>query len=219
MLSRRENFIKTFIERDIPALGIDIHSLNLKRLLKICAYNTGQLLNTSQIGTMLGITHHTVKKYINILNQTFVVRRLEPYYRNLGKRLVKTPKVYIRDVGLLHSFLDITNFDDLMAHPVFGMSWESLVVENVLTLLNDWQHSFYRDSNGNEVDLVLEHGKKRLLIECKASANISLTKGFWSSLELLKPDTAWIIAPVKDTYQIKENVFVGNISHFFKNYN
>jgi uncharacterized protein len=215
----RENFIRTYIERDIPQLGFQIPALQLRRLLTMCAHNQGQLLNTSKLGESLSLTHPTIRRYIDLLEQTFIMRTLLPYEINVKKRLVKSPKGYIRDSGLLHRLLQTDSFNDLMGNPIFGASWEGLVIENILSSLREWAPSFYRTATGDELDLVLVKGDKIIAVECKASAAPQLTKGFWRSLEVVQPAQAYVVSPVTDAYRIKENVTVCNPDYFLKLYN
>ena len=134
----RLNFIRTFLERDIPQLGFRIPAKTLERFWKMCAHLHGQLLNSSKLGESLGVSHHTVRSYSDLLEQTFVLRVLRPYESNLKKRLIKSPKIFIRDTGLLHALLDIESHNELLGHPVYGASWEGFVMENILSLLPNW---------------------------------------------------------------------------------
>jgi predicted AAA+ superfamily ATPase len=212
----RENFIRTYIERDIPQLGFQIPALQLRRLLTMCAHNQGQLINLSKLGESLGLTHPTIRRYIDLLEQTFILRTLQPFEVNVKKRLVKSPKVFIRDSGILHRLLLIDQFNDLMGNPVFGSSWEGLVIENILSTLRDWSPYFYRSAVGDEIDLVLQKGDRTIAIECKASVSPTLTKGFWKSLEVIKPEKAFVIVPVSGSYPIKQNVTVCGVADFLK---
>ena len=212
----RQNFIRTFLERDIPQLGISIPSKNIEFLWRMLAHSHGQLLNASSLGESIGVSHHTVKNYLSILEQTFMVRLLKPCQTNLKKRLVKSPKVYIRDSGILNALLDIDSYNDLMGHPVFGSSWEGLAIENILSELYDWRGYFYRSSSGCEIDLVLEKGRKRIAVECKASTAPELSKGFYNALEDLKISETRVIAPVEAPYAIGKSVIVSGISDFIK---
>jgi predicted AAA+ superfamily ATPase len=178
------------------------------------AHNQGQLLNSSKLGESMGLTHPTIRKYIDLLEQTFIVRTLKPLETNVKKRLVKSPKVYIRDSGLLHRLLQIDSFNDLMGNPIFGPSWEGLVIENIISNFRDWDFSFYRTATGEELDLVMVKGKKTIAIECKASTAPTLTKGFWNAMEIIKPDKAFVIAPISGSYPIKENVTVCGLLEF-----
>jgi uncharacterized protein len=148
------------------------------------------------------------------LAQTFMVRILEPLEANLGKRLVRSPKVYLRDAGLLHGLLEVRNEADLLAHPIRGESWEGLVIENAIAAHPDWQPSFYRTVNGAEMDLVLDQGRRRIVLETKASAAPAPTRGFWSALDDLQPDEAWVIAPVETSYPLRAGVWVHPMTRF-----
>lgn len=212
----RENFIRTFVERDIPQLGFQIPALQLRRFLTMCAHNQGQILNSSKLGDAMGLTHPTIRRYVDLLEQTFILRTLPAYETNVKKRLIKSPKLYIRDCGLLHRLLSIDTFNALLGHPVIGNSWEGMVIENILSNVKDWSYYFYRSSNGDEIDLILEKGEKRIAIECKASTAPKLTKGFWNGLEVVKPQKSFVISPVRDVYFIKENVMVCNPIDFIK---
>lgn len=145
-----------------------------------------------------------------------MVRILNPYMSNVKKRLIKSPKVYIRDSGILHTLLEIETMDNLLGHPVYGFSWEGYVIENILSCLPDWRAAFYRTSSGNEIDLVIEKGKKRLAIECKASSAPSVSKGLELALQELNIETAWIIAPIDEAYPISKRITVSPLMHFLK---
>jgi hypothetical protein len=204
----RESFVLTFLERDLPQLGFNVPAATLNRLWRMLAHLHGQTLNSSQLGAALGVSHTTVRSYLDLLTQTFMVRLLEPFATNTKKRLVKSPKVYLRDSGILHSLLQIDHLDDLLAHPGCGESWEGLVIENVIAALPRWQPSFYRTTDGAEIDLILERGQRRLAIECKVSAAPVVSRGFWSALEDLGIKEAWVVAPVKEPYPLRANVTV-----------
>lgn len=207
----RTHFIRTFLERDIPQLEFNIPAATLGRLWRMLAHNQGQILNSSNLGRALGVSHTTIRSYIDLLEQTFMLRVLLPYQANVQKRLIKSPKVYIRDSGILHTLLDIENSTGLLGHPVYGASWEGFVIEQVLAEFSDWQPWFYRTSSGGELDLLLTKGQKRIGIECKASSAPTVTKGFWNVLKDLDIHKAWIIAPVTESYPISENVTVAPI--------
>ena len=207
----RENFIRTFLERDIPQLGFRIPAQSLRRTWQMCAHNQGQLLNSSQLGSALGISHTTLRSYLELLSETFMLRILPPFAANVKKRLVKAPKIYLRDTGILHAMLALDSYDDLLAHPVFGASWETLVLENIIAAYPDWEAFFYRTAAGAEIDLVLVRGQKRLAIECKASTAPTVNRGFWNALKDLEVDEAWIIAPVAEGYPFADNVWVKSL--------
>lgn len=212
----RDNFIKTFVERDIPQLGLQIPALQLKRFLVMCSHNQGQLINASKLGESMGLTHPTIRRYIDLLEQTFILRTIPPYEVNIKKRLVKSPKVFVRDSGLLHCLLAIDSFNDLLGNPIFGSSWEGFVIENIIVNRPDWNYFFYRTASGDELDLILEKGEKRIAIECKAATAPKVTKGFWKSIEDVKPQMTYIIAPVTDSYALKTNVIVCGLEAFLK---
>lgn len=210
----RDNFIKTFVERDIPKLGFQIPALQLKRLLMMCAHNQGQLLNYSKLGESLGLTHPTIKRYIDLLEQTFIVRMVMPYETNVKKRLIKSPKVFVRDSGILHQLLAIPDYNSLLGNPIFGSSWEGVVVENVIVNMPDWDYYFYRTATGDELDLILVKGNQRIAIECKASTTPKLTKGFWRALDVVQPQRTFVIAPILGFYDIAPQVMVCSLEDF-----
>jgi predicted AAA+ superfamily ATPase len=210
----RDNFIRTFVERDIPQLGFQIPALQLRRFLMMCAHNQGQLMNYSKLAESLGLTHPTIRRYVDLLEQTFILRTLSPYEVNVKKRLVKSPKVFVRDSGLLHQLLAISDFNALLGNPIFGSSWEGVVIENVLVNHPDWEYYFYRTATGDELDLILVKGNQRIAIECKASAAPKLTKGFWRAIDVVQPQKTYIIVPIPVSYEIAPNVTVSGLSEF-----
>lgn len=204
----RSNFIRTFLERDIPQMGFNIPVESVERLWRMLAVNHAQAINLTALGTSLGVSHTTVRSYIDILSKTFMVRELKPLEDNLGKRLIKTPKVYIRDTGMLHSLLNIADFNELFSHPIFGYSWEGLVIENVCTVLGDeWDSYFYRTSHGAEMDLVMRKGNMTIAIECKVGDAPKVTRGFWQSIQDIGPNVTYVVSPLADKYPIEENVW------------
>ncbi len=211
-----ENYIRTYVERDIPQLGFQIPALQLKRLLTMCAHNQGQQLNLSKLGESMGLTHPTIKKYIDLLEQTFIVRTIPPFEVNVKKRLIKSPKVFVRDSGILHQLLAIPNFNSLLGHPIFGASWEGIVIENIIVNMPTWDYYYYRTATGDEIDLILKKGNQTIAIECKASDAPKVTKGFYRSLEVIQPTKTFIIAPRNDAYKIAENITVIGLDNFLK---
>ena len=208
----RENFICTFLERDIPQLGFRVPAQTVRRLWQMCAHVHGQLLNSSALGSALGTSHTTVRHHIDMLAETYMLRLLQPFFANVKKRLVKSPKIYIRDTGILHTLLAIDTFDDLLAHPVLGASWESLAMENVIASFQDWEPFFYRTSAGAEIDLVMVRGTRMRVFEFKVSAAPKVTKGFWTALDDLQPEDARIVAPVEGSFPLADNVLVCPLS-------
>ena len=158
----RSNFLSTYVERDLPSMGVGFMPERMKRFWKMLAHYNGQQANLSEIGKSLEVSHTTIKNYLDALGQFYMVRLMPPWSGNSKKRIMKTPKVFLRDSGLLHSLLNISTFDDLLSHPLCGASWEGFVIENIISLLDDrWQYSYYR-SGQQEIDLVLEGPKKPL---------------------------------------------------------
>jgi predicted AAA+ superfamily ATPase len=204
----RQSFISTFLERDLRQLGFNIPPETMRRLWSMVANRQGQLVNLSQLGGSLGVSHTTVRTYIDLLKETFMVRILQPVETNLNKRLIKSPKIYLRDTGILHTLLSVRSKEDLLGHYILGASWESLVIENILNRVRDLTAGFYRTAGGAEIDLVLQTGERKIAIECKASAVPKPERGFYQALEDLDIREAWIIAPVSMRYPLKENVLV-----------
>lgn len=204
----RKDFIRTFLERDIPQLGLTIPAKRLERFWRMCAHVHGHLLNRSSLGESLGVSHHTIGSYLAILEQTYLVRVLEPYFANVKKRVVKSPKIYLRDSGLLHALLDIEDHNDLLGHPAYGASWEGFAIESIINAHPGWNSSFYRSASGAEIDLILERGGKMIAIEVKASTSPEVKRRYWNALDVLKPDKAWIVAPVRESYPYKGEVLV-----------
>lgn len=168
-----EAYLRLFLERDLPQYGVPADPVFLRRLLTMLAHSQGGLLNASQLGASLGVSYHTVQRYLTVLEQTFLIRPLRPYFRNIGKRLVKAPKIYLRDTGLLHHLLNISTHDELHAHPIRGASWETFVIEDVLRreqLVHPESHAFFwRTAAGAEIDLLIERGSQRIALEVKTS--------------------------------------------------
>ena len=169
-----EAYLRTYVERDVPQLGLGADPILLRRLLMMLAHSQGGLLNLSQLGQSLGISYHTVERYVNLLEQTFLVRRLLPYYRNVRKRLVRAPKVYLRDTGLLHHLLNLSTLAELENHPARGASWETFVIEDIIRREKlaspQSQFFFWRTAAGAEIDLVIERGPERFGFEIKAGS-------------------------------------------------
>ncbi|MDD5091788.1 MAG: ATP-binding protein [Candidatus Wallbacteria bacterium] len=210
----REDFIRTFFEREIPLLGFKYSPSVLERFWKFCGHVHGQLLNLSKLGESLGVNYHTIKNYTELLERTFMLRLLKPYSANLKKRLVKSPKLYVRDSGLLHSLLSISSQNDLLGHPVYGSSWEGFAMENILSELPEWEASFYRTSNGAEIDLILQRGQRNVAVEFKAHSAPQVARGFWDTLEQLEIKEAYVVSPVKESYPLKKGVHVVSLPEF-----
>ena len=205
----RESFIVTHLERDIPAFGIRVPGTTLRRFWQMLAHLHGQMWNASRLASGFGVSAPTVQHYLDILEATYMVRRLPPLHANLSKRLVKSPKIYLRDSGLLHALLGLRSLEDLAGHPVVGASWEGWVLEQIAQLLpSPWKLSFYRTAAGAEVDIVAERGNKKVGFEIKFSSAPTLTKGFWSAVDDLALERVYVIAPVETGYPLSQNVEV-----------
>ncbi len=204
----RLDFIRTFMERDIPNLGFNIPVPVIERLWTLLAHNHGQTINYHKTAAAADISIPTLKKYLAIMEQTYMIRFLLPAEANLKKRLVKAPKVYLRDSGILHALLDIETYDSLLANPIAGASWEGFAIENIIAEHGRWKSSFIRTSNGAEIDLLLEKGSRRRIFECKLSKAPKPSRGFHELLDSIQPESAWIIAPVDEVYQVKKGINV-----------
>ena len=197
----RESYIQGFVERDLRLFGVDLTPQYMRRLWLMCCHLHGQIVNYSALGQSLDRTHPTLKRHIDILEATFMMRRLPPFAVNTKKRLVKSPKLYIRDSGLLTCLLDLDSFDKLYGHPVYGACWEGFALENVLTMLQPrGMYGFFRTRIGEEIDLVIERGGKRLGFEFKTSSSPKLTPGNRAAARVLELDRLLIVVPQGDAY-------------------
>jgi len=205
----RENFIRHFLNTDLPGLGVPVDAQTMGRFWRMIAHLHGQLFNASAVANSLGVSAPTARRWLDHLVDALVVRRLEPCHGNLGKRLVKSPKVYVRDSGLLHSLLGVRGVGDLLGHPATGASWEGFVIEQICAQLQDSaQVSFYRTAAGAELDLVIEVGGRRFGVEVKFSSAPTVTKGFWNACEDLGLQRAFVVAPVRSGFPLATNVDV-----------
>jgi len=203
-LGWRSDFIRTYLERDVPMFGPRIPAGNLERLWTMLAHNQGALLNASRLASGLQVSSPTVQRYIDLLTDLLLVRQLMPFHRNLGKRLVKSRKVYVRDSGLVHALLGIRTFNELAGHPVVGASWEGMVIENLLEVAPQrTMASFYRTAVGAEIDLVLEiPGHGMWAIEIKRSTAGRPEKGFYIACQDLKPNRRFVVNAGNEQYPI-----------------
>ena len=210
-LAWRESFTQTFLEKDVAQLGVGSSPELLGRLWRMLAHHHGQMLNTAALGQALGVSHTTARKYVGILAQSFMLRLLLPLEANFGKRLVKTPKVYIRDTGILHSLLEIEDMNGIQGHPVIGASWEGWCIEQLCAALPGWRPSFCRTSNGEEVDFILERGSRRLAFEFKASISPQLTRGCVTMIGDVAPEHTWIVCPIAKGWEMRQGVSVASL--------
>jgi len=205
----RKNFIRAYLQREVPSFGFRIPATTLERLWTMLAHRQGTLLNCSQLAKSLEVSTQSVSRYIDLLADLLMVRKLLPYHANIGKRLVKSPKVYVRDSGLVHALLGITNSIDLAGHPVSGMSWEGFVIENLISVL-PWGVTpfFYRTSAGAEIDLLLEFTARKELwaIEIKRSPSAKLEKGFHHARADLEPNRSFLVHATEDRFPLATDV-------------
>lgn len=208
----REVFITTYLEKDIPALGPRIPATTLRRLWTMLAHHQGELLDQSKLASALAISGQTVSRYIDLLCDLMLVRRLPAWHGNVGKRLIRSPKVYVRDSGLVHALLGLPHLDAVLGHPVAGSSWEGFVVEQLVNAAPSAQASFYRTSNGAEVDLVLTfRNQQTWVIEVKRSSAPTVSRGFHQAAVDLGAARKLLVAPVEQTYPMKENIEVVDV--------
>lgn len=204
----RKDFVRSYLERDIPLLGPHIPAETLESLWTMLAHNQGGLLNASRLAAALMVSAQTITRYIDLLVDLLLVRRLRPFHHNAGKRIVKSPKVYLRDSGIVHALLGIADYNALSGHPVVGSSWEGFVIENLLAAVPERTiASFYRTSTGAEVDLVLEiPGQGLWAIDIKRGLAARPEKGFYSACEDLKPARSFAVNSGDDRYRISDDL-------------
>ena len=205
----RDSFVRHFLDTDLPALGIQVNPELMRRFWRMTAHLHGQLFNASSIAASLGLSAPTIARYLDHLVQSLMLRKLEPFHANLGKRLVKSPKIYVRDSGLLHYLLGIREVNDLLGHPQTGASWEGFCIEQICNHAPlGSQVSFYRTAAGAELDVVVETGQQRLGFEVKFSSVPKVTKGFWQAFDDVNVDAAYVLAPVQETWSMTDTVHV-----------
>lgn len=208
----RSNFIQTFLERDIPQLGITVPAVTLRRFWEMTAHLHGELWNHAKVAASLGVTGKTVAHYLDILENAYMIRRLPAFDANMKKRLVKSPRVYLRDSGLLHRLLRVEDMDMLDGHPVRGKSWEGYVIEQIAAAAPDADLSFYRTSAGAEIDLLVRRGRRLAAIEIKASVAPRAERGFHNALDDVRPDLVRLVARVQEPYPISGGVVVAPVN-------
>jgi predicted AAA+ superfamily ATPase len=211
----RRAFITTYLERDVPQLGIGIPAAQLRRFWEMLAHLSGQLWNASHVASSLGVSAPTARRYFDVLTSTFVSRQLQPYHPLSPRRLVKAPKVYLRDSGILHELLRAGSLEDLLGHPAAGPSWEGFVIEQTLPLLpRDWVAYFYRAHSGAEIDLLLSPPSAEPVgVEIKLSTSPTVTAGTLRALEDCKCKRAYVVVPPRgseadEPYPLRENLTV-----------
>ena len=205
----RDSFIKTYLERDIPDLGPRIPAETLHRFWTMLAHSQGSVLNAAQLARSLAVDGKTIARYLDLMVDLLLVRRLQPFHTNVKKRLVKSPKVYVRDSGVVHALLGIPNREALFGHPIMGSSWEAFIIDNLLSMAPDRTlPSFYRTSAGAEIDLILEFPRlsETWAIEIKSGSAPKPTKGFYNAIEDIKPDKSFVVYAGDERYPLAEGV-------------
>lgn len=212
----RRDFVSTYLERDLPMMGVGLSPVNLKRFWKMLAHYHGNLVNLSELGRSLELSHTTIKKQLDLLTDFYMVRQLQPWSGNIKKRLVKAPKIYLRDTGILHYLLNATDMTTLVGHPMVGGSWEGFVIENIIRLLDDrWVYSYFRSATQMEIDLVLESPKGKIwAIEIKKSTTPKLGRGFFEACNDIGATHRWVIHGGKDRYPLPNNVEAIGLAEF-----
>ncbi|MBU2650699.1 MAG: ATP-binding protein [Bacteroidetes bacterium] len=215
------SFLLTYFERDLPLLGLKTDTSLLRRLLQMLAYNQGMLLNLANYSKSLGISSPTISRYIDFFENAFIIRLLQPWHLNIRKRLVKSPKTYLRDSGILHHLFGIQSYNKILGHPVLGYSWEGFVIEQIINASRPGiSFSFYRTAEGAECDLVLSRGMEILAcVEVKFTDAPKTTRSLTTAIQDLQSENNFIIVPdTPEPYILKENVTVCNLWQFVRNY-
>lgn len=204
----RLDFIKTYLERDIPQLGPRIPAETLERFWTMLAHNQGSVLNAAHLGRNLEVSGVTIGRYLDLMADLLLVRRLKPWTFNIGKRLVRSPKIYVRDSGITHALLNIDTYNNLLGHPVVGGSWEGFIIENIMSVAPAGMQPFYYSTPGGaEIDLVLEFsGSEKWAIEIKRSSSPSITKGFHIACDDIKPQKKYVVYSGKDRFSLGEGI-------------
>jgi len=210
----RLDFIKTYLERDVPQLGPRIPAETLERFWTMLAHNQGTVLNAAKLARNLDVSGVTIVRYLDLMCDLLLVRRLKPWTFNIGKRLVRSPKIYVRDSGITHALLNIESYNDLLGHPVVGGSWEGFVIENILSVVPSRVQPFYYGTPGGaEIDLILEFSpKEKWAIEIKRSSSPSLSKGFHTACADIKPKRRYVVYSGTDKFTLGEGITAISLS-------
>jgi predicted AAA+ superfamily ATPase len=216
-LAWRKSYIKTYLEQDIPNLGIQIPAENLRRFWMMIAQSQGAIFNASDIGRSLGLTHKTIQHYADILTGTFMIRQLKPWYENINKRQVKSPKIYIRDTGIFHALLNIKDHAELLVNPKLGASWESFALEQLIDVHQAQPEDcyFWASHQGAELDLLVTKDNQRLGFEIKFSSAPRLSKSMLVAMESLSLDKMIVIYPGNVDYPLTESISVVGFKNYF----
>lgn len=202
----REGFIRTFLERDIPEFGISIPAAAMRRFWTMLAHYHGQTWNSSELARSMGLSDKTVRGYLDILTGAFMVRQLQPWYENVGKRQVKAPRIYLRDSGLLHSLLSIPDRDALLGHPRAGASWEGFALQQVMKALAPADAYYWATHNGAEIDLLVHHRGRRYGFEFKFTEAPAVTRSMRIAIDDLKLDHVWVVHPGAHTFPLDARI-------------
>jgi len=205
-LKWREDFIQTFLQRDLPMLGVQVPAVTLHRFWTMLAHYHGGIWNGSEIGASLGVTHHAARRYLDTMSGAFMLRQLQPWFENLGKRVVKSPKVYVRDSGLLHALLGVPDLAALQGHPKLGASWEGFVIEQILSWAGERNAYFWATHSRAELDLMVLAKGKRWGFEIKFQDAPTITKSMRIVMQDLKLEKLWVVYPGKTGYPMDENI-------------
>ena len=212
----RFDFTKTYLERDIPQLGPRIPAETLERFWTMLAHNQGSVLNAAHLARNLDVSGVTIGRYLDLMADLLLVRRLKPWTFNIGKRLVRSPKIYVRDSGITHALLNIGSYNDLLGHPVVGGSWEGFVIENIMSVAPPRVQPFYYGTPGGaEIDLLLEFAtNEKWAVEIKRSSSPSLTKGFHIACDDIKPQRRYVIYSGRDRFSLGEGITAISLPDF-----
>ncbi len=210
-LAWREGFIRTFLQRDLPQFGVNVPESTMRRFWTMLAHSHGQVLNSSRLAASMGLSDKTIRSYVDILGDTYMVRQLQPWYENLGKRQVKSPKIYLTDTGLLHRLLGVDDYDSLLGHPQIGVSWESFVIEQILRNTAASDAYFWSTYSGGEIDLLLVRGGQRIGIECKYTESPATTKSMHVVLADLQLDALYVAYPGIEPYPLTDRILVRSV--------
>ena len=217
-LAWRHDFIKTYLERDIPQLGPRVPATTLERFWMMLAHGQGTTINASKLASNLEVSNTTISRYIDLLADLLLVRKVPPFSANIKKRLVKSPLVYVRDSGITHALLDIKGVNDLLGHPVLGKSWEGFVIENIASVLPQNANLFYyRTTGGAEIDLIIEFSvREKWAIEIKRGPNLNIQRGFFEACEDINPSKKFVVYSGADDFPLENGISAVSLASIMK---
>ncbi len=210
--SWRENFVMTFLERDLGRFGVQVSPQTMRRFWFMLAHSHGHMWNASDISRSLGISFMTAKRYVDILTNAFMVRQLQPWFENISKRQIKSPKIFIRDSGIFHYLINVKTKDELLGHPKLGASWEGFVTEQIINICGERKCYYWRTRAGAELDLLYLHGLKKIGFEMKCADSVNITKSMRIATNDLNLAHLYVIYPGNDSYRIDEDITAISIS-------